>query len=282
MIVYDIIAKMKEYHKGEYNGIPIDEAKTRDKILYGNPNQECTGIVTSCWASIDVIRKAHEFGANLIIVHEALFWNRGDHTDWLIEQENQTFLAKKQLLDETGIVVWRDHDFVHSGIPIAGTYVDGIFYGVMKEIGWEQYLVGDKERPMLFKIPEQTVAEVGRELLDKFGLNGIKVLGDLNTKVKTVSFCTHIIGENDSAVISKVEKDGIDLLICLELIDYTLSEYIRDSNMLNFSKAILAIGHFNVEEPGMAYMVNYIPEAIGVDIPCKFIQSGDMYNFITR
>jgi Uncharacterized conserved protein len=280
MRISEIIRRMKKYHKGEVNGIAIDEAKTRDKVLYGNPEQECTGIVTSCWASVDVIRKAQELGANLIIVHEALFWNHGDHIDWLLEQENKTFLDKKKLLDDTGIVVWRDHDYVHSGIPVNGTYVDGIFYGVMKEIGWEKYLVDDISRPMMFEIPEQTVAEVGKELQKKFGLSGIKVIGDLNTKVKRVSFMMHIMGNGDNDAITHVEKNDIDLLLCLELIDFTLSEYIRDSSMLGYSKAILAMGHFNIEEPGMAYMVHYIPEAIGEEIPCTFVKSGDMYCFI--
>ena len=117
MKINDVILKVKAYHKGtDQNGVPIDEATTRDKILYGDPNKECSGIVTTCWASTEVIRKAAKLGANLIIVHEALFWNRGDKTDWL--SDNQVFLQKKQLLDETGIVLWRDDDYIHSGIPL--------------------------------------------------------------------------------------------------------------------------------------------------------------------
>ena len=131
MKISEVIQKMKQYHRGTVRGEPIDEATTRDQILYGNPDQECTGIVTTCYASVDVIRKAHASGANLIISHEALFWNHGDHTDWLEAAQNKTFLAKKQLLEETGMVVWRDHDYIHSGVPMNGGYVDGIFHGVM-------------------------------------------------------------------------------------------------------------------------------------------------------
>ena len=70
-------------------------------------------------------------------------------------------------------------------------------------------------------------------------------------------------------------------MIAMELIDFTVSEYIRDSAMLQRPKAILAVGHFNTEEPGMEYMVRYIPEALGTAIPCRYIQSGDMYEFMT-
>jgi len=281
MQIIDVILKMKKYHRGiSANGEPIDESKTRDKILYGNPHKECTGIVTTCWATVDVIRKAHELGANLIICHEALFWNRGDHTDWLLEEGNKTFLGKKKLLDETGIVVWRDHDYIHSGIPYQGKWVDGIFTGVMKELGWEDYLICDPSRPMLFEFPEVTTAEaVARQWIEKFNLNGMKLVGDKHAPVKKVWICGHIM-ENNNDSITKIDKENIDLAIALELIDYTTSEYIRDSGMLGMPKAILAMGHFNNEEPGMKYMVNYIEEALGESIPCQFVQSGDMYEFV--
>ena len=114
MKINQMIENIKKYHKGYGT---IDEATTRDQILYGDANQECTGVVTTCWASVDVIRFAIEKGANFIICHEALFWNHGDHTDWLEESKNEVYLEKKQLLDDHGIVVWRNHDYIHSGIP---------------------------------------------------------------------------------------------------------------------------------------------------------------------
>ena len=279
MQIQKVIDKLKAYHKGEWEGKQIDEETTRDKVLYGNPYQECTGIVTTCWATIDVIKKAALQGANLIIAHEALFWNHGDHTDWLQEEENSTFLAKKKLLDETGIVVWRDHDYIHSGIPMNGGYVDGIFHGVMVTLGWEKYLSCDPARPMIFELPETPVKEIGRLIMEKFHLTGLKMLGNTEAKVRKVAIASHILG-GDNDMITRIDQENIDLLISMELIDFTVSEYIRDSAMLGMPKAILAVGHFNTEEPGMEYMVHYIPEALGEAIPCRYIQSGDMYEFM--
>ena len=48
MTIRELITLMKSKHQGTWNGVPIDESKTRDKILYGNPDVECTGIVTTC------------------------------------------------------------------------------------------------------------------------------------------------------------------------------------------------------------------------------------------
>ena len=43
MLIREVIEKMKAYHKGEFNGEVIKEETTRDKILYGDPDRECTG-----------------------------------------------------------------------------------------------------------------------------------------------------------------------------------------------------------------------------------------------
>ena len=68
----------------------------------------------------------------------------------------------------------------------------------------------------------------------------------------------------------------------MELIDFTLTEYIRDSSMLNLNRPIIARGHFNLEEPGMEYMLKYLPKAIQTDIPMYYIQSGDNYEYVVK
>lgn len=283
MLIKDVIQKVKDYHKGMVDGKPIDESITRDKILYGDANKECTGIVTTCWATVDIIRKAAEKGANLIICHEALFWNHGDHQEWLQENQNETYLLKKQLLDETGIVVWRDHDYIHSGIPMEdGTYTDGIFYGVANKLGWVDYIAkDDKEWNMHYEIPETTMGELANYLVEKLNLNGVKVLGNQDCKVSKVRIPFHIFGDANE-FITEADHDGINCFLTMELIDFTLSEYIRDSSMFNLNRSIIGMGHFNLEEPGMEYMLTYLPKAIGEDIPMYYFQSGDNYEYVVK
>jgi len=281
MKIEQIIAAVKKYHKGSWLGHAIDERTTRDKVLYGPVDVECTGIVTTCFASTDVIRQAAAAGANLIISHEALFWNHGDHTDWLAD--NAVFKAKKALLDETGITVWRDHDYIHSGIPLAdGTYTDGIFYGVMEKLGWRQYLACDLSNPLVFQLPAVPVAQVADHIMTCFNLNGIRVIGDADNKVRRLAILSHVIGPDDNAILAQVEKGDIDTMITMELTDFTLNEYVRDSAMLSIPRTILAVGHFNTEEPGMDYMTSWLGKAIGADIPTRFIQSGDAFGYIAN
>lgn len=282
MKINAIIETMKNYHCGMFHGTPIKEETTRDKVLYGNADQECTGIVTTCFASVDVIRKAHELGCNFIISHEALFWNHGDHTDWL--SDNTIFQKKKALLDETGIVVWRDHDYIHSGIPVNGQFVDGIFYGLMKELHWDEYLIDDLARPLTYELKEPMAGDKFIQMVvDGFGLNGTRIVGDPNTVVKKFSMPGHLMGERDNEILEMIEKEEIDAILTLEITDFTVSEYFRDSSMLNRPRVIVEIGHFNLEEPGMKYMVNYINDAIhDPNLPVYFVPSADGFDYILK
>lgn len=285
MKIDQIIKRIINYHRGILDNKKITSQTTRDKVLYGQKllNSECTGIVTTCWATVDVINKAHKFGANLIICHEALFWNHGDKQQWLEESENKTYLQKERLLDKYRIVVWRDHDYIHSGIPTGDGWKDGIFYGFNKCLGWPDSCykgsIEGKLLPVYYEIPETTVQDVANQIIEKLHLKGAKIEGKLDSKVKKIML-THNPGDAKTE-IKYIEKHNIDLVIGMEVIDFTLAEYIRDSSMLGRNKALITVGHFNTEEAGMKYMTTWLSSAIdNKEIPIKFMQSGDMYHYI--
>lgn len=293
MKIYEVIDKIKNYSRGiGMDGKQIDDEKTRDKVLYGTTDRECTGIVTTCFASVDVIRKAHELGANLIIPHEALFWNHGDHQEWLQKDENSVYYRKKELLDTYGITVWRNHDYIHSGIPDGnGGWYDGIFKGFLHEADLDKYYVMKIGNPVKYQgmpiellIPEGiTVRELAEKIIEGANLNGIRTIGNPDTVVHRVAIPMHCLGFADKDTISDINRGNIDCLIAMELIDYTVNEYMRDGMMLGDNKAILAVGHFNVEEPGMKYMLKWLPDALETEeLSLNFVQSGDMNTFILR
>ena len=282
MLISEVIQNIKDYCKGSWAGHKIDDATTRDKILYGDPDQECTGIVTTIYASIDVIKKAHELGANFIIAHEALLWNRGDKRDWLEEAQNKTYLTKKKLLDDYNICVWRFHDYIHSGIPYKDDYIDGIFYGLAKVTGWENFVISeDLAGAVYVECEETTPREVAEQIKKTWNISGMKAIGNMDAKVTKILVCGHVQEGGDSnSLITRVDKEDINLLLPLELIDFTLTEYIKDSGQLGFDKAILAPGHFNLEEPGMKYIEAWIDDALKEHIDTTYVQAGDMYTYL--
>ena len=277
MKICEIIETVKKNCKGYGE---IDENTTRDKVLYGETDKECTGIVTTIYASVDVIRKAHELGYNFIIAHEALFWNHGDHTDWL--QENKTFQLKKKLLDDYDITVWRDHDYIHSGVDHDGRYVDGIFYGLAYELDWLDYVVEDGPRPRTFAIPKTPTREVAQYLMEKMNLKGMKTMGNLDGYTERIYMPSHIIGPADNKELAHIEEDNVDTILCMEITDFTVAIYMRDGAMLGLDKTVLAAGHFNVEEPGMKWFGEKHLTKLLPGIPVQFVQAGDSYTMIHR
>ena len=85
---------------------------------------------------------------------------------------------------------------------------------------------------------------------------------------------------NDNYLIEKINQEKIDLVIALEVVDYTLLEYIHDAYLLKEGKNLITIGHFNMEEAGMEYMIEYLPDILDNQVTVSFVQSGDMYSYI--
>jgi len=268
--ISELLAKLEAYHT------PLDESRrTCDGIIYGNPEQECIGVVTTCCSTAAVIRKAAEMGYNLIITHEPTFFDGWDETDWL--QEDTVYQAKKKLLDKTDIVVYRNHDRLHGDSP------DGIFSGLIRSLRWEKYTVdmGSKVFGYRFLLPETTVADVARHVADTMHIDGIRILGDPAMKVTRVGIAAHFLGTDvDRHGIGFVNDFDCELLIPGEIIDWTIGEYIADANALGLKKAVLNVGHFNLEEPGMEHMARWLPDVIGEEAPVTFIQSGNSYRWL--
>lgn len=278
MKIIEVINKICDFHGDMGDHVPFD------KVIYGDTEQECTGIVTTCNGTIEVIRKAAEKGANLLIVHEDVFYNSFDK-DELVEGV-ALVEEKKKLLDETGIAIWRDHDHMHGKWPEPGKerpMTDYIYYGIMKELGWEEYLIGDIKKPLLYEIPETDVPSLCRFLMDRLNLNGVRVVGKADAKVKRVFVCEHVSDRHDEDLYKRMDELNANVFIPLEIVDWTLSSYVRDAATMGQDKAILEMGHFNFEEPGMKYMAEaWLPELLNNEIPVSFIQSGDSFEYITR
>lgn len=274
MKISEIICKLTEFHP------QVDESRTCDTLKYGDAEQECTGIVVTCFASAEVIREAARLGANFIITHEPTFWTHEDETDWLAESD--VFKAKRELLDRHNIVVFRDHDRIHGGKPSNNPdHIDGIFYGIMKELGWEEYKLNYPNKPLLFQIPETDAEELGRFLMEKLHLKGLRILGDRHTKVSRVFFCEHVKERDwkEKDKIRQTELDNIDALIPFEIIDWTLAAFVRDCAQMGHPKVMYNVGHFNMEELGMKFMAKWLPTVVG-DIPVHHVFSGDAYDFL--
>ena len=284
MKVREVVEKILDYHPH------LEGYKGCDDYKCGDPDVECTGVVTALTPNISVIRKAIELGANLIVVHEPTFYTSDDGPGWFEEFDNEVYKEKKKLLDDKGIVVWRDHDHMHANNP------DSIFTGVLKYLGWLDKAKVDSDTGLfahyLVEIPETSVKDLADYIIEKIGLNGARIVGDPESKVSKVAFVGHLFpneyrrkdgskGEYSVKVIETMEKYA-DVIIPGEVIDWTTLSYVRDACELGRNKAVINIGHFNWEELGMKYMKDWLSELVENKVEVTYVPSGDMYRFVTR
>jgi len=285
MTIQEVIDKILAYHPQfppEYAGC--------DSFKCGDPSKECTGIVSAISPTIEVIKEAIKLGANLIVVHEPTFYSTPDYAGWKADFKNEVYEEKQALLDEHGICVWRDHDHMHAHRP------DGIFTGVIKWMGWEEYqkpVPGNVPFTFYFEIPEMTVSEMGKLLIEKLRLDGVRYIGIDESIIRKVALVGHLYPnafgtdfEKDgfyheyATDVIKLMEDGVDAIIPGEVIDWTVASYIRDAVQLGKNKSIFNVGHFNWEEPGMWYAKEWIEELVEHKLQVTFVPAGDLYKFM--
>ncbi len=235
-------------------GIPKPASReTVDTVKSGDPTRKVTGIVTTFLATYDVIRKAGELGANFIITHEPTFYNHLDQTDWL--RSDAVYAAKRRLLDEKGIVVWRFHDYWHAARP------DGILTGVVKKLGWQQQAGKEK----IFTIPATPLRDLAVSLKQKFASPSVRFVGNPNQSCRTVGLSPGAYGGIPQITI--LSREPIDVLVCGEIAEWETSEYVRDAVAEGKAKGLIVVGHVPSEEPGMEYLVEWLkPKLPGVKI----------------
>jgi putative NIF3 family GTP cyclohydrolase 1 type 2 len=228
---------------------------TVDTIKSGNPDQPVTGIITTMFATVDVIRKAITLKANFIIAHEPTFYNHLDETDWL--QDHEVYKMKRDLLEKNNIVVWRFHDYIHSIKP------DGVYMGVLTALGWEKYY--DQNQPRALTLPATSLNDLISHLKQGLGIKTLRFVGDPGMICKRIALMPGASGGRSH--MNAFQSINPDVLICGELQEWETSEYVRDSRSLGLNRAVIVLGHVLSEEPGMEWLVPWLqPKVPGVTI----------------
>ncbi|NSW94271.1 MAG: Nif3-like dinuclear metal center hexameric protein [Bacteroidales bacterium] len=255
-------ARITESIIKQTNSEPVPN--TVDVFKAGDPDTEVTGIVTTMFATMDVLKKAVAIGCNLIIAHEPVFYNHLDNTTQF--QDDPVFLEKKRYIDEHKLVIWRFHDYIHRLKP------DGIDYGMALKLGWLKYTDGTV--PDRFTVPETTLGDLLQYLKKIFPGNAFHVIGKPEMRIKNIAFSAGAPGS--TAHFRLLREEGVDVVIAGEVPQWETYEYVRDAVIEGKDKAIIFLGHVTSEEPGMEYCAEWLKGFIK-GIPVHFIASTPSY-----
>lgn len=257
---------------------PLPSEKTCDQFIIGDLETEVTGIVSTFMATVDVIRQTIELGANFIITHEPTWFTGVDKVDWL--ENDPVYLEKKKLIEGNDLNIWRFHDHMHCGEE------DGIYRGFDQEIGWKQYVidnpVGMEWFGQSYQIPTTTLRGLSQFFKEKLDMDVIQIVGDPDMKVERV---TALVGGGSLGLgteelpMKLMYENNLDVAICGDITEWTLSAYIRDAAQMGMNKGMLVLGHERSEEMGMKHLVSWLKDITG-DIPVTFVDAKEPFQYL--
>ncbi len=241
--------------------------KTVDTLKSGNREMAVTGIVTTMFATIDVIRKAIALNANFIIAHEPTFYNHADDTKWL--ENDSVYRYKADLLEQHQLTVWRNHDYVHS------LQTDGVRKGLIDQLGWQNY--GDPKQDIYDLLPAVTLKALITQLKQKLNIQTLRYVGNLNQSCKKILLMPGAAG--GATQIGSLSTKKPDVLVCGEISEWETAEYVRDAQAKGEQVSLVVLGHIASEEPGSAFMAQWLKTHFA-DLKTTHISSGNSLSFL--
>lgn len=286
MTVNEVIEKIKSE-----SGASIPDGKTCDILVAGDPDMEVRKIGSTFMATVDVIREAAAQGVNFIITHEPTWFSGSDMTQWV--QDDPVYLEKKKLIEKYHMAIWRYHDHMHMGLE------DQIYTGFEEEFGWKQYrvMVTDTERygeteadaeqfwtqyGGIYQLPKTTLRELADFFKESAHMDVVQIVGNPDMPVERVSVLVGGgslgLGREEAPMI-QMFKENIDVAVCGDITEWTLSAYVRDAAMMGMNKGMLVLGHERSEEWGMKYLTGWVQSITG-GIPTVFLSAGEPFSYI--
>lgn len=229
-----------------------------------------TGIATTFLATSDVIKRASDRGANLILTHEPTFYNHLDETEGLAG--DAVYASKRQLAEERGVAIWRFHDYWHLARP------DGVLTGMLKRLGWEDAPVSPSDRtdmPKICRIEPVRLQELAHHFKARLGIpHPLRAVGDPSMLCRRVAL---ILGAYGGRRHRAFLKDAdVDVLVIGEVPEWETNVYVSDAQSAGMQTALLEIGHAYSEEPGMEYLVAWLQPKVGA-IPVVHVPTGNPF-----
>lgn len=246
---------------------PINIENRSDIPIFGDMERDVKKIAVCLIATPDVLRKAYEMGAEFILTHEPTFHDVIKRfKDEETFKKDSTANKKRELIEKFDMPIYRFHDYSHF------TDVDKIHFGFVKKLGLKGEF--DGKRKLVLDTP-LTITELEEEISKKLNLKHVRFIGKRDKMVKTVSLCCGSWGEK--TLYEELNRNGIDCVICGEICEWSILEYVRDSNQLGIDKALFVLGHMSSEKCGMEYVAEYINENLK-DVSATYIDCEEVYS----
>lgn len=237
--------------------------RTCDTYKAGDGTKEITGVAVSMFATPEIIRECERINANLLIVHEPVFYNHWDE-----EHGSKIAQMKKELIEKSGITIVRYHDYAHT------IGKDMIYEGELKYLG----LKGKKTNNHIFGVngfildEELTAKELAKTIENELGIRHVRIAGCSDKKGRKIACCFGTPGH----VAEMMEEN--DFVLTGEIVEWEIGEMARDYMQLGYNKAVLVMGHIGSERAGMMYFADLLKEKYN-EFKTDYLECGEVYSY---
>ena len=244
----------------------VNPNDTVDTFKAGDPQTVVKKIAVAWMPYLWTIQRALDEGCNLLVCHEPVYYNHTDKDDavFLFEVTRR----KKQLIESSGLVIYRCHDVWDrvEGIGIPDAW--GEFLGFSK-------LVNRSTFCHVYEIPETTSGELARSVAGKlqaFGHETVQLIGPADKRVRR-------IGIGTGAITPFREMAGrleADLAICT---DDGFTFWSDATMAIDMGYPVIVVNHASSEEPGMRKLAARLREVFP-SVPVTAIAQECMFRTI--
>jgi putative NIF3 family GTP cyclohydrolase 1 type 2 len=235
---------------------------TCDTVKHGDPEKEVKKLAVTMFATVDVLKRAKEWGADMIIVHEPTYY---DHMDKY--RDDPVVNAKKALIEELDMVIFRYHDHMHRREKDQITYGQAEYLGLSGKITPTQYggsSILESDRPI-------TASELVRHMREDLGIPYARAAGAAELPARRIGLCF-----GTPSGVAEILAGDADMVITGEASEWRISEYARDAALLGMNKSLIVMGHIGSEAGGMMWLKRDL-EAKHPDLELEYFESGSVY-----
>lgn len=238
---------------------------TCDTLKAGDPNKELKKVAVTMFATVEVVKKAKEWGADMLIVHEPTYYDHFENIEDL-----PVVVAKRKLIEESGITIYRYHDYMHhrevDQIPEGEIYYLGLKGNVEKTPYSASYLFTANE-PI-------TALELANKMEKVLDIKKVRIAGTRNKKSTKIALCFGTPG----GVFELLCDPNVEIVLTGEACEWKLAEYARDANTLGMNKTLIVMGHIGSERDGMRLLAKRLSEN-HTEFETRYIECGEVYTY---
>ncbi|MBE6638557.1 MAG: hypothetical protein E7616_03750 [Ruminococcaceae bacterium] len=239
---------------------------TCDTLKAGDAEKEVKKVAVTMFGTPDLLKEAAAWGADMLIVHEPMYFVHGDHI--ASDCTDPIILSKIEAAKESGMAVYRYHDHMHHHVPdmigmgqframgLSGRFEKGPYYAVNRII---------LDEPI-------TVRALGRLMREKLGLAAPKMCGALDTPITRISAAFGTPGHLNDELLS----EDVELILTGESDEWSFAEKVKEAGQLGFTKAMIVMGHIGSEREGMRYLADILQNKLP-ELEVRYMECGEVY-----